>query len=130
MQLKSITANLLTDDMAGTVSFYQEKLGFSLQASVPETPPFGWIMLERDGLLVMVQSRESLGEDLGLFKEADIAATLVFFCKVKDFDGWWESLAYKVEVFMPPRTTFYGMREFGFLDNNGYQYVFAEEVAG
>jgi uncharacterized glyoxalase superfamily protein PhnB len=128
MQLQSITANLLTDDMIGTLSFYQEHLGFTLTASVPETPPFGWMMLVRDGLQVMVQSRESLGEDLDIFQEAEIAATLVFFCKVKDFDAWWDRLAYKVEVFMPPRTTFYGMREFGFKDNNGYRYVFAEEI--
>lgn len=127
MQLESITVNLLTDEMSATLAFYEGHLGFTLTASVPETPPYGWIKLERDGLSLMVQSRESLGEDGQEFEEK-IAASLVLFCKVKDFDAWWEHLAYKVEVFMPPRTTFYGMREFGFKDNNGYSFVFAENI--
>jgi uncharacterized glyoxalase superfamily protein PhnB len=124
----SLSPNLLTDDMSATVGFYQEVLGFNLISKVPDEAPYGWAMFERDGITVMVQSRESLGEDMGLFKEDSIGGSLVFFCKVTNLDAWWNDLQGDAAIFMLPRTTFYGMREFGFMDNNGYRFVLAQDV--
>lgn len=128
MKIESITANLLTDDMVGTLEFYCNVLNFTVVMHVPDEPPFGWAMLQNEGVMVMVQSRESLGEDMGLFEDDDTGGSLVFYSKVKDLDGWWELLREKATIFMDPRTTFYGAREFGFLDNNGYRYVFAQDT--
>lgn len=126
--ITSLAPNILTDDMAATIGFYREVLGFEVVASVPEEAPHGWVMFQRDGITIMAQSRESLGEDMGLFAEGATGGSLVFFCKVTHLDAWWNDIQGEAHVFMLPRTTFYGMREFGFTDNNGYRFVLAQDI--
>ncbi|MEM7036209.1 MAG: VOC family protein [Bacteroidota bacterium] len=125
MKLTSITPNLMTDDMNATVAFYQTR-GFGVQMSVPENPPYGWVMLGRDGIVLMFQSRENLAEDLPQVKAEKLGCSGLLYCNVEDVEAWHTLVSAETEIEVSLRKTFYGSTEFGFRDPNGYLIVLAE----
>jgi hypothetical protein len=48
---------------------------------------------------------------------------------VDNVDELWESLKVRTRIVYPIETMEYGVREFGLLDDNGYQLSFAQHVA-
>ena len=46
----SATPNLLVSDMAASLAFYRDVLGFQLEQSVPDEPPFVFAWLKRGGV--------------------------------------------------------------------------------
>jgi len=96
---------------------------------VPDAPPYDWAMAMRDGVTLMFQTAESLGEDIPAFRGAKPGGSLSFFVRVQDIDGFYERVWSRVEPVMDLRKTFYGMREFYFRDPNGYILGFAEDAA-
>lgn len=52
------------------------------------------------------------------FTQAEFTGSLYLYSD--DTDAAWEDLQQKVKVCYPLETFDYGMREFGFYDNNGY----------
>ena len=126
MKLKGLTPNLMTDNMDATLDFYLGLLGFEVVMQVPERPPYDWIMMTRDKVMLMFQSRKSVQEDLNLLGDKNIGGSMAFFTEVEGIDEWFELLKDKVEICLEMRTTFYGMTEFGFYDVNGYLIIFAE----
>ena len=127
--LKKLTANLMVEDVNRTIDFYRDVLGFEVLATVPESGQFGWALLKRDTLEMMVQSRESLGEELPILKEATIGYSGTFYIEVEDIEELQRRLLEKgVPLALEMRTSFYGAREFAMRDNNGYVFWFAEPV--
>jgi uncharacterized glyoxalase superfamily protein PhnB len=51
------------------------------------------------------------------------------YLSVDNVDELWESLKVPARIVYPIETMEYGVREFGLLDDNGYQLSFAEHVA-
>lgn len=126
-KLESLSPNLISDSVNASVDFYTKFLGFKLVASVPETGTFGWAMVERDGVTVMFQSLKSLQEDMPSLKLDKKGSIGTFFIKMKGIEDLYESLKGKVEIALEWRVTFYGMKEFGIKDPDGYYMVFAED---
>lgn len=126
MEIKSITPNLITDDMAATLAFYQGLLNFKLDMQVPETAPYNWCQISQGEVKLMWQTRASFAEDLGIPFDTPTGGTASFFTQVTDIEAWHSRLAHKVKMAFPMRTTFYGMKEFGFYDPSGYLIAFAE----
>jgi uncharacterized glyoxalase superfamily protein PhnB len=128
MSLTELTPNILVEDMAATLAFYQEVLGFGLVMSVPDSAPFNWAMLKRDEVVLMFQTRASLAEEIPLFASQMLGGGLTFYINVTDIQGLHQTLAGRVEVVMPMKTTFYGAQEFGIRDPNGFVLVFAQST--
>jgi uncharacterized glyoxalase superfamily protein PhnB len=135
MSLKSATPNLFVDDVAATVDWYRDVLGFKFGVGVlagTQEPafeatgqPLGFAMLSRDGVELMFQSRESL--------EADLPGTtpgtgdvVALYIDVEDVDALHAQLVDKVDIAVDLRDTFYGAREFHFRDCNGLLVGFAQ----
>lgn len=126
-KLESLSPNLISDNVNASVDFYTKHLGFSLAASAPETGAFGWAMIQRDGVTLMFQSLKSLQEDMPSLNLDTKGSIGTFFIKMKGIEELYESVKGKVEIALEWRVTFYGMKEFGIKDPDGYFMVFAED---
>ena len=127
--LKTLTPNLLVDDMDRTIDFYTNVLRFEILATVPEAAPFNWAMLKRDGVSLMFQTRASLSEEIPGFATVPVGGSQTFYIDVDQVEPLYQSLKGRVTVVQDLHTAFYGAREFAFRDCNGYVLVFAETAA-
>jgi uncharacterized glyoxalase superfamily protein PhnB len=126
MSLKKLTPNCMVEDVARTLDYYRDILGFTAIATVPEQPPYNWAMVVSDGVALMFQSRESLAGEMPLYAGMPVGGSLGFYIDVADVRGHYERLKGKVDLVLDLRHTFYGATEFAFRDCNGYVLCFAE----
>lgn len=136
--MKSLVPNLAVKSIDETVKFYMENFGFSLQMAVDiskdgfdvelkDGKEYIWAMIVKDGVSLMLQSVESITEDIGSFFD-NIGASLSLYIDVEDVDSLYEEIKNKVEIYKEIYTTWYGQREFYFKDINGYILGFASRV--
>ena len=105
-----ITPILLVDEIEPSLKFWVDKLGFEKTVEVPEGDKLGFVMLQKDGTEVMLQSRESVKKDVGGAAGALLELGASLYIEVDDF-GDARKRVQGVEVLVPERVTFYGMRE-------------------
>jgi lactoylglutathione lyase len=127
---KKQTPNIMVMDIAQTIGFYQDVLGFAVVVTMPpEGAPLVWAMVQRDGVELMFQQQDSLAEEMPLFGDMPVGASLSLYMEIDDVQGMADTLKGRVEIVRDVHTTFYGMREFAFKDCNGYILVYAEQVS-
>ncbi len=136
MALKSLTPNLIVEDVAETVDYYRDVLGFQFILGVAEGTEdtvfeatgqaLGFAMLQRDDVELMLQSRLSVEVDLGPTAAATGDAVALYI-GVDDIDSLYAEVNDKVEMFIDLRDTFYGAREFHIRDCNGFIVGFAQQ---
>lgn len=125
MAFHRLTPNLMVPDVDRTVDFYRDVLEFELAATVPQRRPYEWAMLGRDDVVLMIQSRASLGAEIPALRERPIGGSLALYMDVDDADALFQRLRNRVAVVVDPHTTPYGTREFFIQDCNGYILGFA-----
>ncbi|MFY9806459.1 MAG: VOC family protein [Pseudonocardiaceae bacterium] len=124
-----LTPNLKVPDVKKAVEFY-ESLGFTTVATVPEEGIASFAILVDGPVELMLQSGESLVEDIPAAGEREIGSSIVLYLDVDDIQALHDRVAGKAEVVVPMRDTFYGMREFYITDPHGYLIGFAQKVEG
>ena len=135
--MKSITLNLAVNDIASTIKYYQENFDFELQMLVDESKTifdteikkelnYIWAMINKDNISIMLQSIESLKEDVGVFFE-NIGASLTLYIEVENVDELYLKIKDKVSIYKEIDTTWYGQKEFYIKDINGYILGFASK---
>jgi catechol 2,3-dioxygenase-like lactoylglutathione lyase family enzyme len=121
----SATPNLLVSDMAASLAFYRDVLGFQLEQSVPDTAPFVFVWLKREGVeLFLNDAKPVVSEHTNL--RAGNTSTL--FVVVNDVDAFHAQLSGRARIVMGLTDQFYGMREFAILDPDGYLITFAQRI--
>ncbi len=120
MAFIKLTPNLMVPDVDRTVDFYRDVLEFEVAATAPQRRPYEWAMLGRDDVVLMVQSRPSLGAEVPALRERTIGGSVVLYVHVDDADALYERIRDRVAVVVDPHTTSYGTREFYVQDCNGY----------
>ncbi len=139
MTFKKLTPNLMVEDVAQSVVFYRDLLGFELlmamrdERPVEELPaagdkPLDWAMVQRDQVAFMFQQRNSLVEEMPALAECGIGASLTLYIELEGVDALYESLQGRADILKPPQTTFYGRRELYLRDCNGYILALTEET--
>jgi uncharacterized glyoxalase superfamily protein PhnB len=132
MNLTDVTPNLIVADIDLSTAFYRDVLQFSVVTTVPDTAPFVFVWLQRGGVNVFLNTAEGthlpeltrpIGGTATMFMtvEAESAAVGV--------DALFEQIKSQARVVMPLVTQFYGMREFGIEDPDGYIIFFAQRIA-
>lgn len=124
--LKKLTPNLMVEDVARTLNFYREVLGFEVVMTLPEQAPFDFAIMKRDGVELMFQSRTSLSENVPALAGIPIGASQTLYIEVTGLDALYPQLRDRVEIVVDLHTTFYGTQEFYFRDLNGYILSFSE----
>jgi uncharacterized glyoxalase superfamily protein PhnB len=116
MKMKKLTPVLYVEAIEPVLAFW-EKLGFERTVEVPEGDALGFVILERDGVEVMYQTRASVEGDVPTLADTPMRGSMLYF-EVEDLDAVETSLE-GVERIIPRRRTFYGAEE-----------VFVREPAG
>jgi len=124
--LKKLTPNLMVEDVARTLAFYQEILGFEAVMTLPETAPFDFAIVRRDHVELMFQSRQSLSENVPALAGSAIGASQTFYIEITGLTDLYQQLQDKLEIVVDLHTTFYGTQEVYFRDINGYILSFSE----
>jgi uncharacterized glyoxalase superfamily protein PhnB len=123
-----MTPNLMTDDMAASVAFYRDGLGYELQFAVDagrhtssDAENAVFCVLERDGAQLMLQTRESLTGDLPGFEDSGaFGGTVALYAQGVDPEAALARLGDAARPLGPVRSTWYGMREVTLRDPMGY----------
>jgi uncharacterized glyoxalase superfamily protein PhnB len=121
---KKLTPVLYVERIEPCLDFWVGRLGFEKTVEVPEGDALGFVILQRDGVEVMLQSYASLEKDIPAFGEEARRSTNFLFVEVTDF----EDVARRgegLEVVLPRRKTFYGATEIGVREPGGHVVVFA-----
>jgi len=134
--LSKITPNLMVVSVNDTLDFYEQVLGFGLVMGVPAgrreivtarggDAPLAFAIIQRDDVELMLQSRESLSQELPALKGQAIGGSITLYIRVADARELYESIRRKVTILKDLHMTFYGTEEFYIRDCNGYVLTFA-----
>jgi uncharacterized glyoxalase superfamily protein PhnB len=121
--LKKLTPVLFVDRIEPCLEFWVGRLGFQKTVEVPEGPELGFVILVRDGVEVMLQSRASVEKDVPAL--AGQAARSFLYVEVADLQEIQRRLQ-GLETVIPFRKTFYGASEIGVPEPGGHVVTFAE----
>lgn len=128
MKLKSLTPNLMVNDVEETIEYYTDILGFTLLKTVPEKGELDWAMVKRSDIVLMFQSKKSLANELPRLKGEKPGGGLTLYVKVDNITELHEELYNnEVEIISDLESTFYDTIEFTIVDVNGYILTFSEE---
>ena len=127
-QFKKLTPNLLVANVARSLAFYVETLGFARGMTVPDASPFVFAAVTSGDVEIFVNDAATAVKEYPAFAGKPIGATGTMYIEVEGVDALHERIKSSVTITMPLVTQFYGMREFAILDPDGYVITFAERV--
>ena len=122
-----ITPILIVDEVEPSLNFWVNKLGFEKTVEVPEGDKLGFVILQKEGTEVMLQSRASVRKDAGAATDEILASGSHLYIEVDNFSDALERVG-GAKVLVPERTTFYGMREIWVQEPGGNVLGFAARV--
>jgi lactoylglutathione lyase len=136
MKFSDVTPNLVVQDTGRSVAFYRDVLGFSVVTTVPEQAPFAFAWMQRDGVNVFLNSREAVRTEHAEIGARAIGGSNMLFVVIEadstaaGVDAMRAAIASRARVMMELKDQFYGMREFGIEDPDGYVIFFAQRIPG
>ena len=126
--MKKLTPVIPVEEIEPCLPFWTERLGFTKTVEVPEGAKLGFVILAKDGVEVMYQSRASIEKDIPALGSGVGRTGTGLFIEVTGLDDIIARMK-GVEVVVPERKTFYGAREYGVREPGGSVVVFAEFFA-
>lgn len=124
IHMGSAAPTFLVADVGGTGRWYAEHLGFQMVGTFPESEPYAYASLQRDGVEIML---------LGLadYRKPDLTGHRPeglwdAYVRMRGVESFYESLRGQTFIKMPLTKQSYGDREFEVRDPNGYVLVFSE----
>ena len=125
----SVIPNLLVRNIDRSASFYRDTLGFAVKQTVPDTAPFVFLWMERDGVPIFLNDPQAAEHDLPGASRRPSGGTATMYFLITGVEALHASIASAARVVMPLKTQFYGMREFAVEDPDGHILTFAERVS-
>ena|ERR687891_1104263 len=125
--MKKLTPLLAVEAIAPSLPFWVDALGFTKTVEVPHDDAVGFVILEKDGYEVMMQSIASM--------KADVPAAVpspggsVLYLEIEDLSAIEEAVA-GYELLVARRKTFYGAEEIFVREPGGNVVGFAQFGAG
>ncbi|MGH9731533.1 MAG: VOC family protein [Candidatus Acidiferrales bacterium] len=128
MTVKRVTPILAVADVEPCVKFLVERMGFQKTAEVPDGNTLAFAALEKDGFELMYQSYDSVEKENAAMGQLARKGPSFLYVEVENLDEVIQAMK-GVEIAVPLRTTFYGMKELGVKDPAGHVILFAQKVA-
>ncbi len=129
MKFQKLTPNLVVRDVAASMNFYQNALGFQPAMKVPDEPPYVFGSVTSGGVEIFFNDQKVVAADYPALGSRPIGGSLTLFIEV---EGIAEVLAAVeksgAKITMPLKDQFYGMREFAFEDPEGWVVTIAERI--
>ena len=124
MKFNRLTPVLMVESIEPCLPFWIDRLGFEKTAEVPQGDQLGFVILARDGVEIMYQTRESVQEDVAPLASSPMKGAFMFIA-VEDLDEIEQALQ-GVEPVVPRRKTFYGADELIVREPAGNVVTFAQ----
>jgi catechol 2,3-dioxygenase-like lactoylglutathione lyase family enzyme len=124
--LKKLTPNLIVADVERSIAFYRDRLGFTVESTVPDASPYVFAIVKSGAVEIFLNSPGQALEEYPAHKGRPIGGTLTLFIEVGDIQTSYDELKDRVQVVMPLEKKWYGTTEFAFLDPDGYIITFAQ----
>lgn len=133
MEYKKITPNLIVKDVSASLAFYEEVLSLPQAILVPDKPPFVFGSVTAGSIEIFFNQQENVAAEASEFSRElasrPIGGSFTIFIEVEGIE---EILArvkkHGAKIVMPLQEMFYGMKEFAFLDPDGYVISIAERI--
>ena len=107
--MQRLTPVMMVDAIEPVLSFWVDKLGFQKTTEVPHGDHLGFVILERDEVQVMYQTKASVAADVPPLATSPQKGTFLFM-EVENLNAVEKALAGVTPV-VPRRKTFYGSEE-------------------
>ena len=127
--IKKLTPNLLVANVERSIAFYVDVLGFERGMTVPEQAPFVFASVTSGTVEIFFNDADEVAKEQPALAARPLRASATMFMEVDDVDGLHDRIKSRAKITMPLVTQWYGMREFGFEDPDGYVITFAQPVA-
>ena len=124
LKLNKLSPVLVVDAIEPCLSFWVDRLGFTKSVEVPDGSRLGFVILAKDGIEVMYQSRESVRKDIPAMADVPAGGTNLYI-EVADVEAV-ERAVKGLETVVPRRKTFYGADEIGVREPGGNAVIFAQ----
>jgi len=124
LKISSATPVLFVDRVEPTRDFFV-RLGFTATVEVKEKDGIGFAILDRDGVQVMVETRDNEREAAKLREITRQSKGSHVFMEVDDLDGLIDALA-GAETVVDRHSTFYGADEICYREPGGHLVTFAQ----
>jgi uncharacterized glyoxalase superfamily protein PhnB len=124
VKLQRLTPVLMVDSIESVLDFWVTQLGFEKTTEVPHDDALGFVILQRDGIEIMYQTKASVASDIAPLAASPMRGTFLFI-EVDDLDAVEKRLK-GVTPIVPRRTTFYGAEELIVREPAGNTVTFAQ----
>ena len=128
MQIKKLTPNLVVRSVETSLKFYREVLGLETGFTVPEQAPFVFGSVANSAIEVFFNDQKTVAAEYPNLART-IGGSLTLYMEVDSLQAVLERVKKSgAKISMPVTEQFYGMREFGFEDPEGYTITIAERM--
>lgn len=122
--MKKLTPVLYVEEIEPVLSFWVDRLEFEITEQVPEGGRLGFIILQKDDVEIMYQTRRSVASDIPALADTPMRGSFLFI-QVDDLDAI-ENALEGIEPVIPRRKTFYGADELIVREPAGNAVTFAQ----
>jgi Glyoxalase/Bleomycin resistance protein/Dioxygenase superfamily len=124
MKVKRVTPVLLVDRVEPTADFFK-RVGFTASIEIREGDGIGFAMLERDGMQIMIETRDNERESAALRGMTRQSRAALIFLEVDELDPLIEALR-GAPILVDRHSTFYGADEITYTEPGGNLVTFAQ----
>jgi uncharacterized glyoxalase superfamily protein PhnB len=129
MKFLKLTPNLFVHDVEASMKFYESVLGFQKAMTVPEKPPYIFGAVTSGSVEIFFNDLKAVAHDNPDMAGAKIGGSMTMYIEVDGIENVMKAVEKSgAKINMPMTTQFYGMREFGFVDPEGWMVTIAERV--
>ncbi len=122
--MKKLSPILLVEAIEPCLPFWIERLGFQKTAEVQDGDRLGFVILSKDDVEVMYQTRHSMEHDVPALATGPAKTSTILYLEVEKLDTVIDQLA-GYEFVVPKRRTFYGATEIFVREPGGSVVAFA-----
>ena len=129
MKYTKLTPNLVVRDVQAAIHFYQSVLGFQEGITVPDAPPYVFASVTSGDVEIFFNDQKAVAADYPPLAKDPLGGTMTLFLECEGIEEILRAVEKSgVRIVMPLKTQFYGMREFTFVDPEGWTVTMAERV--
>lgn len=129
MKFTKLTPNLVVRDVQAAVHFYQSVLGFQLAITVPDQPPYAFASVTSASVEIFFNDQKAVAQDYPPLAKDPLGGTMTLFLECDGIEEILRAVEKSgAKIVMPLKTQFYGMREFAFVDPQGWTVTMAERI--
>lgn len=130
MTVNSLTPDLMVEDLAETVEWYERVFDAEVEATLPEDDEDDWwAQIAIGDASLMFQERHSLTRKISSLDGSSVGGSLALYLDVDDAEGLRDDLAEAgVDITEDLHETDFGWEQFAIEDCNGYVLWFGEKL--